>query len=155
MDVRIFVFLHVATIFTAVAASLGPAYLLQRIARSADVPTIRRVFALALPIGNAIGPLFGLGAALGIVAIFTNGLNPFAPFLLIAYLMFVLATITGITINGPWQRRVTALAAESPDSAASPELTAALNDRRMKWIDWFDRLIILAFVFDMIVKPFT
>jgi hypothetical protein len=153
--VRIFVFLHVAAMFTAVAASLGPAYLLQRIAHSADVPTIRRVFALARPLGQAIGPLYGLGTALGIVAIFTNGLNPFEPFLLIAYVMFVVASVTGFTINGPWQQRVTALAAASPDSAPSPELTAALNDPRIKVIDWFDRLLILAFVFDMIVKPFS
>jgi hypothetical protein len=153
--VRIFVFLHVATMFTAVAASIGPAYLLSRIAHTGDVPTIRRVFALAQPLGNAIGPLFGLGALLGIVSIFTNGLNPFLPFLLIAYVMFALVFITGIAINGPWQRRVTALAAESPDSSPSAELTAALNDPRMKWIEWFDRLMIVAFVFDMIVKPFT
>src|ERR1700674_2522397 len=151
---RIFVFFHVATMFVAVAAALGPAYLLQRISRTTDVPAIRRAFALAQPIANAIGPLFGLGAALGILAIFTNGWNPFAPFLLIAYAMFVLTGITGTTINGPWQKRVTKFAAESPDGAPSPELSAALNDPRMKVIDWFDRLIIVAFVFDMIVKPF-
>jgi hypothetical protein len=153
--VRIFVFLHVVTMFTAVAASLGPAYLLQRIARSAEVSTIRRSFTLAAPVFKAIPILFTSGAALGIVAIFTNGLNPFEPFLLIAYLMFVMATLVGITMNAPWERRVIQLAVESPDAAPSPELAAALNDPRMKLVDWFDRLIIVAFVFDMIVKPFS
>jgi len=33
-------------------------------------------------------------------------------------------------------------------------LNAVLNDPRMDWNDWFDRVIILAFIFDMIVKPF-
>jgi hypothetical protein len=153
--VRLFVFLHVATMFTAVAMALGPAYLLQRIGRQADVPTIRRSFALAAPIFKAIPILFTSGAALGIVAIFTNGWNPFEPFLLIAYVMFVMATVVGITMDAPWEKRVTRLAAESPDDAPSPELTAALHDPRMKWVNWFDRLIILAFVFDMIVKPFS
>jgi len=152
---RIFVFLHVLTMFAAVAASIGPAYLLHRIARTGDVPTIRRVFALAAPLGKAIPILFTSGAALGIVAIFTNKLNPFEPFLLIAYVMFAMAAITGSTVNGPWQRRVTQLAAESPDEAPSPELAAALHDPRMRAVDWFDRLIILAFVFDMVVKPFS
>ncbi len=152
---RLFVFLHVATMFTAVAMALGPAYLLQRIGRQADVPTIRRSFALAAPIFKAIPILFTSGAALGIVAIFTNGWNPFEPFLLIAYVMFVMATVVGITMDAPWEKRVTQLAADSPDDARSPELTAALHDPRMRWVNWFDRLIILAFVFDMIVKPFS
>jgi hypothetical protein len=64
----------------------------RRIGRSADVPTIRRSFALAAPVSKAIPILFTSGAALGILAIFTNGLNPFGPFLLIAYVMFVMAT---------------------------------------------------------------
>ena len=151
---RIFVFLHVAIMFTAVAAALGPGYLLGRIGHSGDVPAIRRAFLMAAPLGKAIPILYTLGAALGIVAIFTNRFNPFAPFLLIAYVMFVLAGVVGSTMNGPWQRRVTQLAVESPDAAPSPELLAALHDPRMEWVDWFDRLIILAFVFDMIVKPF-
>ena len=44
---RIFVFLHVATMFGAVAISLGPTFVLRRIGRSGDVPAIRRSFALA------------------------------------------------------------------------------------------------------------
>jgi hypothetical protein len=153
--VRVIVFLHVVTMFTAVAAALGPAYLLQRISRNADVPTIRRSFALAGPIFKAIPIFFTTGAALGIVAIFTNGFDPFEPFLLIAYVLFVMATVVGITMDAPWERRVTQLAAESADEAPSPELTAALGDPRMKWVNWFDRLIILAFIFDMVVKPFS
>ena len=29
------------------------------------------------------------------------------------------------------------------------------EDPKMKLVDWFDRIIILAFIFDMIVKPFS
>jgi hypothetical protein len=57
-------------------------------------------------------------------------------------------------ITDPWFKRVTKLAAESPDAPASPELAAALSDPRIRVIDWFDPLIILAFIFDMVVKPF-
>jgi hypothetical protein len=151
----IFKFLHIATMFTAVAASIGPAYLLQRIGRSADVPAIRRTFALAAPIFTAIPILFTLGAALGIVAIFTNGRNPFEPFLLIAYVMFVMATFVGIRYNSPWFKRVVKVSGESPDAAPSAELTAALHDPTMHVVDWFDRIIVLAFIFDMVIKPFS
>src|SRR5438445_11351003 len=84
-DVRIFVFLHVATMFTAVAASLGPWFFLRQIGGSRDVPALRRAFALALPIGRAIGPLCGLGAALRIRSVFRYRRTPFAPLLLIAF----------------------------------------------------------------------
>jgi hypothetical protein len=152
--VRIFIFLHVATMFTAVAVTLGAPFLLRRIAKSDDVPAIRRAFALGQPLLKAIPISFTLGAALGIVAIFTNGFDPFQPFLLIAYALFILATVVGIVITNPWYISVTKLAAESPDAAPSPELSKALHDPRMEYTDWLDRIVILAFIFDMVVKPF-
>jgi len=153
-QVRIFVFLHVAAMFTAVAFSLGPTFVLRRIGKSGDVPAIRRSFALSAPIIKAIPIMFGIGALLGIVAIFANGFNPFQPFLLIAYGLFILASIVGAVVTTPWFMQVMHLAAESPDAAPSPELRSALDDRRAVFTDWFDPIIILAFLFDMIVKPF-
>ena len=151
----IFKFLHIATMFTAVAASIGPGYLLQRIGRSADVPTIRRTFALAAPINTATPILFATGAALGIVAIFANDLNPFKPFLLIAYVMFAISGFVSFRYNSPWFKRVVRASAESPDGAPSADLTAALHDPNMRWVDWFDRIIVLAFLVDMVFKPFS
>ncbi|MEO8251505.1 MAG: hypothetical protein ABI978_07305 [Chloroflexota bacterium] len=151
---RLFVFLHVATMFTAVAMAIGVPFLLRRIGKSGDVPAMRRSFTLAQPFIKAIPPLFGVGALLGIVAIFTNGFNPFQPFLLIAYVLFVLATVVGITITDPWFRSIVRLSAESPDDAPSAALSAAVHNPRMELVDWFDRLVILAFIFDMVVKPF-
>ena len=151
---RIFIFLHVATMFTAVAVTLGAPFLLRRIAKSDDVPAIRRSFALAKPLLAAIPASFTIGAAFGIIAIFTNGFDPFQPFLLIAYVLFILATVVGIVITNPWYIGVTRLAAESPEAAPSPELSKVLHDPRMNYIDWFDRILILAFIFDMVVKPF-
>ena len=151
---RIFVFLHVAAMFTAVAVSLGPTFVLRRIGASGDVPAIRRSFALSAPIIKAIPILFGIGALLGIVAIFANGFNPFRPFLLIAYALFIIASVVGAVVTTPWFKKVTQLAAESPDTAPSPELSAALDDPRARFTDWFDPIIILAFLFDMIIKPF-
>ena len=151
---RIFVFLHVVTMFAAVAISIGPTLILRRIGQSGDVPAIRRAFALSAPIVRAIPAVFGLGALLGVVAIFANGFDPFQPFLLIAYALFIIATIVGAVISTPWFKKVTQLAAESPEASPSAELSAALDDPRARFTDWFDPLIILAFLFDMIIKPF-
>jgi hypothetical protein len=152
--VRVFVFLHIATMFTAVTATIGPTLLLRRIGKSGDVPAIRRSFAMAAPIIKVAPALYGLGAALGIVAIFTNGFDPFQPFLLIAYGLFLLATVVGIRVNAPWFARVTQTAADSPDAAPSLELAAALEAPVARFLDWFDPLVILLFIFDMVVKPF-
>ena len=151
---RIFVFLHVVTMFAAVAISIGPTLILRRIGQSGDVPAIRRAFALSAPIVRAIPAAFGIGALLGVVAIFVNGFDPFRPFLLIAYALFIIATIVGAVISTPWFKKVTQLAAESPEASPSAELSAALDDPRARFTDWFDPLIILAFLFDMIIKPF-
>jgi hypothetical protein len=140
--------------FGAVAISIGPTIVLRRIGKSGDVAAIRRSFALSAPIVRAIPAIFGVGALLGVVAIFVNDFDPFQPFLLIAYVLFIVATIVGAVITTPWFKKVTQLAAESPDAAPSPELSAALDDPRARFTDWFDPIIILAFLFDMIVKPF-
>ncbi len=151
---RLFVFLHIATMFTAVAGTIGPTILLRRIGKSGDVPAIRRSFAMAAPIIKAAPALYGLGAALGIIAIFTNGFDPFQPFLLIAYALFVIATVAGILFNGPWFQRVAEASAASPDATPSSELAGALDAPVGRFLDWFDPIIILAFIFDMVVKPF-
>ena len=151
---RIFVFLHIATMFAAVTGTLGPTLLLRRIGKSGDVPAIRRSFAMAGPIMKIAPGLYTLGAALGVVAIFTNGFNPFQPFLLIAYGLFVVATFVGIRFNAPWFQRVAEASAASPDAAPSPELTAEIESPVARFLDWFDPIIILLFIFDMVVKPF-
>lgn len=152
---RIFIFLHIATVMTAVAFSIGPTFLLRRVADSGDVPTIRRIFAMATPLVRVIPAIFGVGALLGIVAIFTNDYHPFEPWLLIAYAMFVLAAVVGARLTTPWFNRVVKAAAESPDGGPSSELAAAVGDPLMWWVEWFDRAIVLAFVLDMVIKPFS
>jgi hypothetical protein len=154
-SVHIFVFLHIATVMAAVSLSLGPFLLLRRIGDSGDVPAMRRAFALATPLVRVIPAVFGLGAVLGVVAIFANGFNPFEPWLIIAYVMFALAAVVGARLTDPWFKRITRLAAESPDAAPSLELLNALRDPTMRAVDWFDRIIILAFIFDMVFKPFS
>ena len=152
---RIFIFLHIATVMTAVAFSIGPTFLLRRVADSEDVLAIRRSFALATPLIRLIPALFGVGALLGIIAIFTNGFNPFEPWLVIAYVMFVLAAVVGARMTTPWFNRMVKASAESPDSGPSGELTAAINDQAMHLVDYFDWFIVLAFILDMVIKPFS
>ncbi len=69
--------------------------------------------------------------------------------------MFVLAAVVGARLTTPWFNRVVKASAESPDSGPSGELTTAVGDPLMWWVEWFDRVIVLAFVLDMVIKPFS
>lgn len=148
-------FLHIAVMFTAVAVSLGPELLLRSIGRSGDVRAIRTGYSLAERIGKAIPPLFFTGLIFGLLTAWSRGFNFFAPWLLIAYVLFVVATIVGAAFAAPHIARVAALARESPDDAPSAELATVLASNRGDALFVIDSLLIVAFVFDMVVKPFS
>jgi hypothetical protein len=138
-------FLHIAVMFTAVAISTGPELVLRGVARSGDVRAIRAGYAIADRIGKAIPPAFFIGVILGLLTAWAGGFNFLSAWLLIAYVLFVVAMIP----------HVAALAARSPDEAPSAELATALADRRAKVLFAVEALIVLAFIFDMVLKPFS
>ena len=148
-------FLHIAVMFAAVGVSLGPELLLRGIGRSGDVRAIRTGYSIAHRIGRAIPPLFVVGLIFGLLTAWAGAMNFLAPWLLIAYGLFVVATLLGARAIAPHIARVAALAAESPDGAPSTELTAAVTDPRVDTLVMVEVIVILAFVFDMVVKPFS
>jgi hypothetical protein len=98
--------------------------------------------------------LFFTGLALGIVAIFVEGFDPFQPWLLMAYVLFASGVLVGAMVNGGWVGRLgkAAASAESPDDAA---YQAAVTDQRGRiglFVFW---VLIAAIVFVMIVKPLS
>lgn len=148
-------FLHIVVMFGAVAVALGPEPLVLAIGRSKDVRAIRTGYALAGRVGRAIPILFTIGLIFGLLAAWTQELDFFAPWLLIAYALFIVATIIGAAFSSPHIANVAELAAQSPDDQPSPELAAALADRRGEILFAVDLVIIIAFVYDMVVKPFS
>ena len=151
---RLFVFLHVLSMFSAVAASYGPAFLLHRAAATRHVPTIRGVFSMAKAVGPLIPIFFLTGFAFALLAIFTEGFNPFRPWLLIAYVLFAIGMFTGFRIHAPYGQAVGAAAEASPDAAPSPELNRALDNPQETFAYWLDYAVVIGLIFDMIIKPF-
>ena len=95
-----------------------------------------------------------LGLAFGLIAIFVNGFNPFAPWLLLAYPLFVAGILIGNFGVGPWAERVIAAATASGDSS-SPELDAAVSSplgRNSLLLFW---AVVAAIVFVMVMKPLS
>ena len=100
-------------------------------------------------------PVFFLaGFAFALIAIFTEGFNPFRPWLLIAYVLFAIGMFTGARIHAPYGTAVAAAAEASPDTAPSPELNRALDNPQEGFAYYLDYAVVIAIIFDMIVKPF-
>jgi uncharacterized membrane protein len=152
--VRIFVFLHVLTMFGAVAFSGGIDTLLLSVARTGDVRAIRTAFEAHRRFEALIPAAFVTGLIFGLIAIFAEGFNPFQAWLLLAYPLFVLGILVGALGLGRWTTRVRLAAADAPDGG-SPALAAALADptaRRAFIVFW---LLIVAIIFVMITKPLS
>ena len=150
----VLVALHIIIMFAATSISQGPAFLLYRSMRRNDVPGIRAVLGQYQGLGPLIGPTFGLGVLVGLVTVFVGEYDPLAPWLLIAYGLTVVAIATPRLVTVPRMMRVGAAAAASPADAPSPELRAEIN-RAAGPVFWIDAAILVLFIVDMVVKPFS
>jgi hypothetical protein len=150
---RFFVFLHVLTMFAAVAVSGGGDLLFRRIALTRDAAAIRVAGTTFGALARVIPILFLVGLAFGVVAIFVNSFNPFAPWLLLAYPLFVAGLLVGNFVTGAWIARVTAAANAADWSSA--DLDAIVADRGALIGQVAFWLIAGAIIFVMVVKPLS
>lgn len=130
MSFELFKYLHILTMFAAVAAAMIPEVVLHATARQGNVAGIRSVAAVAKPIGAAIPILFVVGLIFGLIAAVVGSFDLLRPWLIASYVVFAIAMIVGATLSGPWAQRVGEAAFASPVEAPSAELQAAVHDRR-------------------------
>lgn len=148
------VFLHITVLFAAVAISQGPAFMLYRAMRRDDVAGIRAIGTQFSALAPTTGMLFGVGVVIGVIAVFVGDWDPLAPWLLIAYALTVASMLTPRLVVVPRLAQVGAAAAESPLDAPSPELRSAIASATRP-IYWLDAAILVLFLIDMVVKPFS
>ena len=150
----ILIYLHIFTMFVAVALSFGSVLMLHRVAATGNVAAIRTLFGAATPIARLIPMIFGVGMLLGIVAAIEMGFNLLAPWLLIAYGLSIASSIIGGAVTGRWAANVGKAAAMAQGESASPELQQLLNDNRATRALWINLAVIALVVLDMVIKPF-
>lgn len=148
-----FKYLHIVSMFFAVALAISTELVVRRVATSYDVGAIRNVVSRAKPLANGSTILFMAGAVFGVVAALTGQINPFAPWLLLAYAAFGAAVLTGVFITDPWVGRLEKAAAESPLEAASEGLRSVVDDPVARYATWALMALIAILVFIMVVKP--
>jgi hypothetical protein len=150
-----FKYLHIVTMFFAVALALSGEIVVRRVAASHDVRAIRTTVTRVKPLsGPVASALFIAGVLFGVLAALAGHIDLLRPWLIMAYVSFAAALAIGITITDPWVERLERAAAESPDNRPSGALGALIADRRARIGTWALQGLIAWLVFLMVVKPF-
>ena len=77
------------------------------------------------------------------------------PWLVVAYVLWVFAMLTGVAVHRPYFITANTVLQAAPDGRMSPEVVALLADSRERWASIADYVIVVAILFDMVVKPFS
>ena len=147
-------FLHIATLFFAVALAISGELVMRRVAASRDVRAIRTVVTRVRPLsGPLAGGLMIAGIVFGFLAALTGQMDLLRPWLVLSYVAVAAAFVLGATITDPWVDRLAESAANSPDDASSDELIRVIEDPRARFATGGLLVLIAVLVFLMVVKP--
>jgi hypothetical protein len=145
-------FLHIATLFFAVALAISGEIVVRRLAGSGDARAIGIVVERVKPLGNLSGALFLAGIVLGVVAALTGGFDLLRPWLLMSYVAVAAAFAVSAVLIDPWIARL-GTAATSSDDGASAQMRGVIDDPRARYASVALMVIIAVLIFLMVVKP--
>ena len=151
----VFKYLHIVTMFFAVALAVSGELVLRRVATTLDPHAIRTTVERVQPLGTVASGLLALGIVFGVIAALTGQLNLFAPWLLLSYAAVAGAMVIAVRVTDPWVVRLGRAAAASAFDTRSEELRAVVEDRRAWWGTVALMALIALIVFMMVVKPFS
>jgi len=114
MDFLTWKFLHIVTMFFAVALAVSGELVVRRVAASRDPRAIAVTTGQVKPLGSLAGGLFVVGLVFGVLAAIAGQIDLLRPWLISAYVAFAAAMAVGLTITDPWLNRLQAAAAASP-----------------------------------------
>lgn len=143
--------LHILIMFVAVTLGAGTLLLVLVAARTGRTRTALEI--AALPTERFIPPAYIVGGLFGVATGLAFGYNLLAPWLVIAYLLFAVATAWGIRVTSPAMRRLANIAATGDLETNASDVERRLG--RALTIDaGFTFLLIGLLILDMVVKPF-
>jgi Predicted integral membrane protein (DUF2269) len=151
---RVFIFLHILTMFTGVALGYGAMAWLWLSARSRDLVAMRGMLSGFQRYEKLIPITFTLGIILGLIAVFTNGYDPLRPWLIIAYVLAAGLVITGSRVITPWIKTVRE-AVEGTEGDRADGLPTPFRDQRSITLLSLDLGMLIAIIADMVLKPFS
>jgi hypothetical protein len=146
-------FLHIATMFLAVAVAYGGVVFFLIALRTRNVAGLVMMSRTAKTTARLIPPLFLAGGLFGLITAIVSGANLLAPWLIIAYVLFVVLTIIGALFTGPEIERLGTAVAAMPDGGLPTDFDA--RRQRFYLVEVFDFFFLFLVIFDMVVKPFS
>lgn len=148
MDSLLLKWLHIGAMFMATALAVGPFVVLYLVARTGDLPSIRRAFSFSTTIGRIGGAMYGLGILFGVGAALTGAIDLTATWLLTAYVLVVLLGVNGLLAER-WMQRVHAAA----EAGGSDEVDRLVRAPSAVTLLTVMIVVTLATTFVMVVKP--
>ncbi|HEX8025904.1 MAG TPA: hypothetical protein VF484_06855 [Candidatus Limnocylindrales bacterium] len=153
--IPLWLFLHISVIFTAITVGYGITLVLRLAYMSGQVGILRGAGFAAGKVGPFVPPLFIAGGIFGLLTALATGTDLLAPWLVIAYVLFLLAMAIGIFETAPTGRKLGAILRTAPDGPLPAEVRELFDSQRAKALLVIDVLIPFVFIFDMVVKPFS
>jgi hypothetical protein len=142
------VFLHVATAFAVIAIHSGSMALVVAAIWASEDDAAAAVAGVYGRVGRVVPPLGLLAAAFGLLAAVAGSYNLAAPWLLLAYGLFVAMIAFGARVSVP------AMASVAGDGHGPPPERARRRSR-LAAIVAVDTAIVVLLIADMVVKPFS
>jgi uncharacterized membrane protein len=147
--------LHITLMVSAITVSYGPSLLGDLAYRSGRVEAVRGVALASRRLGPLIPVFYVTGGVFGLLTAINFGFNLLAPWLVIAYVLFAIAMISGIGFSGRFGPRVLAATADVPSGPIPPAVSALFTDSTYRFVTILDYVVVIAILFDMVVKPFS
>ena len=151
----VILFLHISTIFTAMTIAYGPSLVLRIVYSTRQVAPIRTVLPVVMRIGPVLPALFGLGGLFGLLTAIAFGFDLLAPWLVIAYVLFAVMMLIGVTEQRTWPLRLARALDKTPDGPVTPEIVELFSSSRTLAFAVVDLVVVFGLIFDMVVKPFS
>jgi hypothetical protein len=150
----VFKYLHIVSMFFAIALAVSTELVVRRVAGSGDARAIATTVARVRPLGNLSTVFFLAGIGFGIVAALTGQMNLLAPWLVLSYVAVAGAFAIGMLITDPWVSRLESAATAGADGS-SADLAAVVAEAPARIGTWMLMALIATLVFLMVVKPFA
>lgn len=148
-------FLHITIFVVAITISYGPLLLLRLAYRTGEVANLRWLARVHSSLGPLTFVMYVLGGIFGLLTAITLHVDLLAPWLVIAYVGFAIAIITGVTENRTWPIRLAEAVKRTPDGPLTPEIRDMFMNRRTVSVLVVDIVWMPAMIFDMVIKPFS
>ncbi|MEO6350556.1 MAG: hypothetical protein ABIP53_07885 [Candidatus Limnocylindrales bacterium] len=152
---QLFLFLHITFFIIAITLSYGPLLLVRLAYQTGEVGNIRGLAVVHSRLGPLTFVMYMLGGIFGGLTAIAFGFDLLRPWLVIAYVAFAIAVLTGVTENRTWPLRVAEAVKRTPDGPLTPEIRDLFMNRRTMSVLAIDVAWFFVIIFDMVIKPFS